>query len=146
MYLPMAHAEGRLVLRSDDDGCNYAGSGRLCLRYATADGPATSDMLPFPINPNGAEMNVAACAMLGANLWPDAAPGTAHRSHASSLLDAAHRATRARRWPGHLPKRSRLFRVGQAASLPPRAYVQASSLHSVALSATIMETSFHLRN
>ena len=59
MYLPMAHAEGRLVLRSDDAGCNYAGSGRLCLRYATAEGAATNEMLPFPINPNGAEMNVA---------------------------------------------------------------------------------------
>lgn len=60
MYLPMAHAEGRLVLRSDDAGCNFAGSGQLCLRYVASDGAsATNDMLPFPANPNGAELNVA---------------------------------------------------------------------------------------
>ncbi len=59
MYLPMAHAEGRLVIRSDDSGCQLAGSGQLCLRYAEENGPAVNDMLPFPINPNGAELNVA---------------------------------------------------------------------------------------
>lgn len=59
MYLPMAHAEGRLVLRSDESGCKFAGSGQLCLRYATENGPAVDDQLPFPINPNGSELNVA---------------------------------------------------------------------------------------
>lgn len=59
MYLPMAHAEGRLVLRADDDGCKFAGTGQLCLRYCAEDGAVTNDPLPFPVNPNGAEMNVA---------------------------------------------------------------------------------------
>lgn len=59
MYLPMAHAEGRLVLRSDASGDQLASSGQLCLRYAAENGPAVDEPLPFPLNPNGAAMNVA---------------------------------------------------------------------------------------
>ena len=59
MFLPMAHAEGRLVLRPDQTGRTLASSGQLCLRYTTKDGPATDQALDFPDNPNGAELNVA---------------------------------------------------------------------------------------
>lgn len=59
MYLPMAHAEGRLVLRADEAGRTFAGTGRLCLRYSAEKGPAIDEALPFPLNPNGAAMNTA---------------------------------------------------------------------------------------
>ncbi|MCC6510555.1 MAG: phosphoribosylformylglycinamidine synthase subunit PurQ [Pirellulaceae bacterium] len=59
MYLPMAHAEGRMVLRNDDDGCRFAGTNQLCLRYAEEHGAVSNTQLPFPVNPNGSEMNVA---------------------------------------------------------------------------------------
>lgn len=59
MYLPMAHAEGRLVLRRDGEGGRLAGSGRLCLRYSLENGPAQDQLLPFPANPNGSEWNTA---------------------------------------------------------------------------------------
>jgi phosphoribosylformylglycinamidine synthase len=59
MFLPMAHAEGRLVLRSGDAGHQLARSGQLCLRYCSQDSGATDSTLPFPINPNGADLNVA---------------------------------------------------------------------------------------
>lgn len=59
MFLPMAHAEGRLVLSSDEAGHRFASSGQLCLRYCTSEGPASDRLLPFPINPNGADRNVA---------------------------------------------------------------------------------------
>jgi phosphoribosylformylglycinamidine synthase len=59
MFLPMAHAEGRLVLRSGEAGRQLAASGQLCLRYASEGQPASDEPLPFPANPNGADMNVA---------------------------------------------------------------------------------------
>lgn len=59
MYLPIAHAEGRLVLQSSEVGRQLASSGQLCLRYTAEDGAVGGETLPFPTNPNGADMNVA---------------------------------------------------------------------------------------
>lgn len=59
MYLPMAHAEGRLAIRDDAARSALASAGQLCLRYATAEGSATDEPLPFPTNPNGSQLNVA---------------------------------------------------------------------------------------
>lgn len=62
MYLPIAHAEGRLAFRPDADTASLLGQGQLGLRYSTAasSGAKTTDEpLPFPANPNGAAFNVA---------------------------------------------------------------------------------------
>jgi phosphoribosylformylglycinamidine synthase subunit PurQ / glutaminase len=60
MYLPMAHAEGKFVAADPAALAALQSAGRLAVRYS--DGPSgelTSDVLPFPANPNGADANVA---------------------------------------------------------------------------------------
>lgn len=59
MFVPMAHAEGRLVVRDDEAGRRFSSSGQMCLRYCEADGPITDQTLPFPANPNDSQFNVA---------------------------------------------------------------------------------------
>lgn len=59
MFLPMAHAEGRFVVRPDSSGTDFASNGQLCLRYCAPDGPPADEQLEFPLNPNGADMNAA---------------------------------------------------------------------------------------
>lgn len=59
MYLPMAHAEGRLAIRDAAARQALQAAGQLCLRYTTADQGPSDNPLPFPVNPNGSEMNVA---------------------------------------------------------------------------------------
>ena len=59
LYLPMAHAEGKFVARDDATLEQLRAAGRLALRYCTADGPVTDQTLPFPVNPNGGQANVA---------------------------------------------------------------------------------------
>jgi len=62
MYLPIAHAEGNFVAASDEILATLKAQGRLPLRYSeqgkTAS-PMTDDPLEFPLNPNGAQGNVA---------------------------------------------------------------------------------------
>ncbi|KAA1260799.1 Phosphoribosylformylglycinamidine synthase [Rubripirellula obstinata] len=60
MYLPMAHAEGKFVARDEEALESLGSQGRLSLRYATeTQTDVVDDILPFPINPNGADANVA---------------------------------------------------------------------------------------
>ena len=59
MYLPMAHAEGRFVFRSPEDRARMLERGQLALRYTDSTGEVSDSVLPFPANPNGAELNVA---------------------------------------------------------------------------------------
>jgi phosphoribosylformylglycinamidine synthase subunit PurQ / glutaminase len=59
MYLPIAHAEGRLVMRDDATADALDESGQLVLRYTIESGDIENERLPFPTNPNGAERNVA---------------------------------------------------------------------------------------
>jgi phosphoribosylformylglycinamidine synthase subunit PurQ / glutaminase len=60
MYLPMAHAEGKFVAHSDAVLAKLKSQGRLALRYAGAEpGRVEDSILPFPVNPNGADANVA---------------------------------------------------------------------------------------
>lgn len=58
MYLPMAHAEGRFAL-CKEAAPKLKTSGQLGLRYCTNDGATSDEPLPFPVNPNGGQMNVA---------------------------------------------------------------------------------------
>lgn len=73
LYLPIAHAEGKFVVRDEETFRQLEGSGQLVLRYALPpeetgrqgsalstgkeDRPASP--LPFPYNPNGSQGDVA---------------------------------------------------------------------------------------
>ena len=57
MYLPVAHGEGQFIARDEATLDALQSAGQLCLRYATDEGK-TSDV-PYPLNPNGAQRNVA---------------------------------------------------------------------------------------
>lgn len=62
MYLPVAHAEGKFVARSQQVFQQLQAAGQLVLRYAPLDGsdpPDPTAVLPFPDNPNGSMGNVA---------------------------------------------------------------------------------------
>ena len=53
--LPIAHAEGNFVVRSDDVLAELEAAGRLCVKYVDEAGKPG----PFPVNPNGAMGDVA---------------------------------------------------------------------------------------
>ncbi len=57
MYLPIAHAEGRFVPRSEEQLSRLQTAGQLPLRYS--DGSGSDHQLGFPANPNGSIANVA---------------------------------------------------------------------------------------
>ncbi len=67
MYLPMAHAEGKFVAASETILSELNDAGRLAIRYSrpvedqsgAGQGGVEQGLLPFPINPNGADANVA---------------------------------------------------------------------------------------
>ncbi|TWU43983.1 Phosphoribosylformylglycinamidine synthase [Novipirellula aureliae] len=60
MYLPMAHAQGKFVAANQDVIDAMRSEGRLALRYSDGkSGSVQSETLPFPVNPNGADANVA---------------------------------------------------------------------------------------
>jgi phosphoribosylformylglycinamidine synthase len=59
MYLPMAHAEGRLVFRDAASRHAMQEEEQIALQYCDAQGQTGDSALPFPINPNGADGNVA---------------------------------------------------------------------------------------
>lgn len=59
MFLPIAHAEGRFVLRDEAARRQLINGGQLAIRYSDSEGRVVDETLPFPINPNGAELNVA---------------------------------------------------------------------------------------
>lgn len=59
MYLPMAHAEGRFVVRDDTATRQLLENSQLGLRYCQENGAVCQTTLAFPDNPNGADMNVA---------------------------------------------------------------------------------------
>jgi phosphoribosylformylglycinamidine synthase len=61
MCLPIAHAEGKFVARDAEVLQNLAERRQLALRYADPEAAHrdTSDALPFPLNPNGSQGNVA---------------------------------------------------------------------------------------
>ncbi len=71
MYLPVAHAEGKFVARSETSLSTLDSAGQLVLRYAVENGripsveagernePNTRSRVPYPANPNGSQANVA---------------------------------------------------------------------------------------
>ncbi len=58
MYLPIAHAEGKFVARNQATLNKLDTAGQLVLRYAPPPEIQNSE-LPYPHNPNGAQLNVA---------------------------------------------------------------------------------------
>ncbi len=70
MYLPVAHAEGKFVTRDVETFSQLEAAGQLVLRYGPLSEEtkpdATTGILPYPDNPNGAWGNVAgACDATG---------------------------------------------------------------------------------
>jgi phosphoribosylformylglycinamidine synthase len=65
MYLPIAHAEGKFVARDEATLKKLDAAGQLVLRYAPPLDMQDSEFsihnsaLPYPHNPNGAQLNVA---------------------------------------------------------------------------------------
>jgi phosphoribosylformylglycinamidine synthase len=59
MYLPIAHAEGKFVTRSERALDQLRTRQQLVLRYCDATGASQDSPLPFPINPNGSVANIA---------------------------------------------------------------------------------------
>src|SRR5690349_2502463 len=58
MYLPIAHAEGKFVARDQATLERLNAAGQLVLRYTLPpDSPGSE--VPYPHNPNGAQLNVA---------------------------------------------------------------------------------------
>lgn len=59
LYLPVAHAEGKFVAGSDELLDRWDTAGQLALRYAAAATASANGLVPFPLNPNGSQRNVA---------------------------------------------------------------------------------------
>ena len=63
MYLPIAHAEGKFIARDAATLAQLEANGQLALRYdVPKDSQASAlqnGLLPYPLNPNGAQLNVA---------------------------------------------------------------------------------------
>lgn len=59
LYLPIAHAEGKFVTRTDAILRDLDEAGQLVLRYASDGSGVSGSPLPFPQNPNGSWLNVA---------------------------------------------------------------------------------------
>lgn len=55
----MAHAEGRLLIRDEQAGQLLLERNQVAIRYCDADGNTGDEPLAFPINPNGAQWNIA---------------------------------------------------------------------------------------
>jgi phosphoribosylformylglycinamidine synthase len=64
MYLPVAHGEGRFVVRSPQLLEELRSAGQFVLRYRVAgagpkESPGAPELTPYPENPNGSEADVA---------------------------------------------------------------------------------------
>lgn len=59
LFLPVAHAEGRFVIKDEVSRSRLVDNRQLGLRYCQSDGKTGDQCLPFPDNPNGADLNVA---------------------------------------------------------------------------------------
>jgi phosphoribosylformylglycinamidine synthase len=59
IFLPIAHAEGRFVVRDAAAAKRLELKQQIALRYCETDGTTSNDTLSFPTNPNGAALNLA---------------------------------------------------------------------------------------
>ena len=58
--MPIAHAEGRLVVRDEATVQKWSDNNQLALRYCASDDSGVSnEVLKYPINPNGSTANIA---------------------------------------------------------------------------------------
>ena len=57
LYLPIAHAEGRFVLRDEATLNRLTTARQLALQYVNPDG--SNGHVPYPFNPNGSDKNIA---------------------------------------------------------------------------------------
>ena len=59
MPTPLAHAEGRFVVRDDATYQRLVQNRQIAFRYVDPDGQAGADELPYPMNPNGSRASIA---------------------------------------------------------------------------------------
>ncbi len=59
MELPVAHAEGKFMLRDEKVLAGMESAGQLVMRYAAKSPVEQGAMVPYPDNPNGAMENIA---------------------------------------------------------------------------------------
>ncbi len=59
MYLPVAHAEGKFVVRNDSILDQLQSSNQLALQYRRPPNFQTNGSVPYPENPNGSNRNIA---------------------------------------------------------------------------------------
>lgn len=59
LYLPIAHAEGKFVVRDPHVLQQLADHEQVAVRYCGTDGLPSDQPLPFPQNPNGSMSNIA---------------------------------------------------------------------------------------
>jgi phosphoribosylformylglycinamidine synthase len=59
IYLPMAHAEGRFLMRDEATQQMLKDGNQIAMRYCDPHGATGDEELEFPWNPNGAQWNVA---------------------------------------------------------------------------------------
>lgn len=59
MYLPIAHAEGKFVARDEGQLSSLDEAGCLVLRYVRGPASGSNGTVPYPLNPNGSQRNVA---------------------------------------------------------------------------------------
>ncbi len=57
MYLPIAHAEGRFVVRDSSTMNSLVSQQQVALKYVNPDG--SNGHVPYPYNPNGSDENIA---------------------------------------------------------------------------------------
>ena len=96
LYLPMAHAEGRFVTAGPEALELLRTHRQLGLRYCAEDGQVVDTPLPFPFNPNGAELNVAGISDVSGRVF-------GLMPHPERHLDATHHPywTRLSELPAH---------------------------------------------
>jgi phosphoribosylformylglycinamidine synthase len=85
MYLPVAHGEGKFIVRDQEVLEKLRQRQQLALRYVpAAAGEIAESLLPFPVNPNGSMANVAgACDETGRvfGLMPHPERHLSHTNH-----------------------------------------------------------------
>lgn len=65
IYVPVAHGEGRVVLRDDDTAAALESGGLVALRYVNADGEVSG----YPANPNGSADSIAGICNPAGNVF-----------------------------------------------------------------------------
>ncbi|QDT30898.1 phosphoribosylformylglycinamidine synthase I [Thalassoglobus polymorphus] len=56
---PIAHAEGRFIVKDESVIADWEANGQIALRYCDESGKTSKEILDYPVNPNGSLQNIA---------------------------------------------------------------------------------------